>query len=84
MEPIERFFGRSYAAEPDVLVEQLSKDEAIRAADTVLLTIPNQLGVAFNAHVLEPFSPRLPRAWVGVDVRSTYLLLFNLGGELLC
>ena len=46
-------FGRSYAAEPDVLVEQLRRDEAIEAADTLLLTVPNQLGVAYNAHVLE-------------------------------
>jgi alkanesulfonate monooxygenase SsuD/methylene tetrahydromethanopterin reductase-like flavin-dependent oxidoreductase (luciferase family) len=46
-------FGRGYAAEPDVLVEQLKKDEAIAEADTILLTIPNQLGVEYNAHVLE-------------------------------
>ena len=46
-------FGRSYAAEPDVLVEQLRKDEAIAEADTLLLTIPNQLGVEYNVHVLE-------------------------------
>src|ERR1700757_4949340 len=46
-------FGRSYAAEPDVLIEQLKKDEAIAEADTLLLTVPNQLGVAYNAHVLE-------------------------------
>ena len=46
-------FGRSYAAEPDVLVEQLRKDEAITEADTLLLTIPNQLGVAYNVHVIE-------------------------------
>jgi alkanesulfonate monooxygenase SsuD/methylene tetrahydromethanopterin reductase-like flavin-dependent oxidoreductase (luciferase family) len=46
-------FGRSYAAEPDVLVDQLAKDEAIEAADTLLLTVPNQLGVDYNAHVLE-------------------------------
>jgi alkanesulfonate monooxygenase SsuD/methylene tetrahydromethanopterin reductase-like flavin-dependent oxidoreductase (luciferase family) len=46
-------FGRSYAAEPDVLVEQLKKDEAIAEADTLLLTVPNQLGVAYNAHVIE-------------------------------
>jgi alkanesulfonate monooxygenase SsuD/methylene tetrahydromethanopterin reductase-like flavin-dependent oxidoreductase (luciferase family) len=46
-------FGRSYAAEPDVLIEQLRKDEAIAEADTLLLTIPNQLGVAYNAHVME-------------------------------
>jgi len=46
-------FGRSYAAEPDRLVEQLRGDEAIAEADTLLLTVPNQLGVDYNAHVLE-------------------------------
>jgi alkanesulfonate monooxygenase SsuD/methylene tetrahydromethanopterin reductase-like flavin-dependent oxidoreductase (luciferase family) len=46
-------FGRSYAAEPYVLIEQLRKDTAIAEADTLLLTIPNQLGVAYNAHVME-------------------------------
>jgi alkanesulfonate monooxygenase SsuD/methylene tetrahydromethanopterin reductase-like flavin-dependent oxidoreductase (luciferase family) len=46
-------FGRGYAAEPDILVEQLAKDEAIAEADTLLLTVPNQLGVDYNAHVIE-------------------------------
>ena len=46
-------FGRSYAAEPDALIEQLKKDEAIAEADTLLLTVPNQLGVDYNAHVIE-------------------------------
>ncbi|MEU1299544.1 LLM class flavin-dependent oxidoreductase [Streptomyces shenzhenensis] len=46
-------FGRSYAAEPDVLVKQLAEDEAIAEADTLLLTVPNQLGVDYNTHVLE-------------------------------
>ena len=46
-------FGRSYAAEPDVLIEQLAKDEAIAAADTLLLTVPNQLGVDYCAHAIE-------------------------------
>ncbi len=46
-------FGRSYAAEPDVLIDQLREDEAIAAADTLLLTVPNQLGVDYNAHVIE-------------------------------
>jgi len=46
-------FGRSYAAEPDALIAQLRADEAIAAADTLLLTVPNQLGVDYNAHVLE-------------------------------
>ena len=46
-------FGRSYAAEPDVLVKELAADEAIAAADTLLLTVPNTLGVEYNAHVIE-------------------------------
>ena len=46
-------FGRSYAAEPDVLVKELADDEAIAEADTLLLTVPNQLGVEYNAHVIE-------------------------------
>jgi alkanesulfonate monooxygenase SsuD/methylene tetrahydromethanopterin reductase-like flavin-dependent oxidoreductase (luciferase family) len=52
-EKTRAIFGRSYAAEPDVLVEQLKKDEGIAAADTLLLTVPNQLGVDYNAHVIE-------------------------------
>ena len=46
-------FGRSYAAEPDVLVEDLRGDEAIAEADTLLLTVPNTLGIEYNAHVIE-------------------------------
>lgn len=46
-------FGRSYAAEPELLVKQLAGDEAIQTADTLLLTVPSQLGVDYNAHVLE-------------------------------
>jgi alkanesulfonate monooxygenase SsuD/methylene tetrahydromethanopterin reductase-like flavin-dependent oxidoreductase (luciferase family) len=46
-------FGRGYTAEPEVLVEQLAADEGIAEADTLLLTIPNQLGVGYCAHVIE-------------------------------
>lgn len=46
-------FGRGYADEPDRLIDQLRADEAIAAADTLLLTIPNMLGVDYNAQVLE-------------------------------
>jgi len=49
----QKIFGRNYAAEPDVLIEELAKDEAIAAADTLLLTVPNQLGVEYCAHVIE-------------------------------
>jgi alkanesulfonate monooxygenase SsuD/methylene tetrahydromethanopterin reductase-like flavin-dependent oxidoreductase (luciferase family) len=46
-------FGRSYVGEPDQLAQELAADQAIAAADTVLLTVPNQLGVDYNAHLLE-------------------------------
>ncbi|WP_461451597.1 LLM class flavin-dependent oxidoreductase [Mucilaginibacter sp.] len=45
-------FGKSYAAEPDQLIKELANDEAIQEADTLLLTIPNTLGVDYNIHVL--------------------------------
>jgi hypothetical protein len=31
----------------------VGKDEAIAEADTLLLTVPNQLGVDYNAHLIE-------------------------------
>jgi alkanesulfonate monooxygenase SsuD/methylene tetrahydromethanopterin reductase-like flavin-dependent oxidoreductase (luciferase family) len=46
-------FGRTYSGEPGELVRLLAEDSAIAAADTLLLTIPNQLGVDYNAHVIE-------------------------------
>ncbi len=53
IEPEKRaVFGKSYAAEPDQLIKELAQDEAIQEADTLLLTIPNTLGVDYNVHVL--------------------------------
>ncbi|WP_085367692.1 LLM class flavin-dependent oxidoreductase [Leifsonia sp. NCR5] len=46
-------FGRSFVGEPDVIAAELAADEAVQAADTVLVTVPNQLGVEFNARILE-------------------------------
>ena len=46
-------FGKTYAGEPDQLIEDLAQDEAIAAADTLMLTVPNQLGVEYNAHLIE-------------------------------
>jgi alkanesulfonate monooxygenase SsuD/methylene tetrahydromethanopterin reductase-like flavin-dependent oxidoreductase (luciferase family) len=46
-------FGRSYTGEPGELVKALAVDEAIAAADTLLMTVPNTLGVEYNAHVIE-------------------------------
>ncbi len=45
-------FGKTYAGEPERLVRELAEDEAVAAADTLLLTIPNQLGVDYNVHLL--------------------------------
>jgi alkanesulfonate monooxygenase SsuD/methylene tetrahydromethanopterin reductase-like flavin-dependent oxidoreductase (luciferase family) len=52
-EKTRAIFGRGYSAEPDALIELLKQDDAIAEADTLLLTVPNQLGVAYNAHVIE-------------------------------
>lgn len=52
-EKTRAIFGRSYAAEPDKLIAQLQQDEAIAEADTLMLTVPNQLGVDYNVHVIE-------------------------------
>jgi alkanesulfonate monooxygenase SsuD/methylene tetrahydromethanopterin reductase-like flavin-dependent oxidoreductase (luciferase family) len=58
-ESTRAIFGRSYAAEPDVLIEQLRNDEAIGEADTLLLTVPNQLGVAYCSHAMEAILTRV-------------------------
>ena len=59
---LQSTFGRTYAAEPDVLIEQLAQDEALHAADTVMLTIPSQLGVDFNLHILQAFAEHVAPA----------------------
>ena len=46
-------FGRSYAGAPDRIAEELAEDAAVQAADTILLTVPSQLGVDYNATMLE-------------------------------
>lgn len=48
----QAIFGRSYAGDPEQLIKELTNDEAIREADTILLTIPNTLGVEYNIHIL--------------------------------
>jgi alkanesulfonate monooxygenase SsuD/methylene tetrahydromethanopterin reductase-like flavin-dependent oxidoreductase (luciferase family) len=55
-------FGRSYTGEPDVIAEELSRDAAVREADTVLLTVPNQLGVEYNARMLETIARHIAPA----------------------
>jgi alkanesulfonate monooxygenase SsuD/methylene tetrahydromethanopterin reductase-like flavin-dependent oxidoreductase (luciferase family) len=46
-------FGKSYTGAPDVIAEALARDVAVQAADTLLLTVPNQLGVEYNTRLLE-------------------------------
>ena len=55
-------FGKTYAGAPDVLVEQLQQDAAVMSADTLMLTIPNQLGVDYNLHVLQAFAEHVAPA----------------------
>jgi alkanesulfonate monooxygenase SsuD/methylene tetrahydromethanopterin reductase-like flavin-dependent oxidoreductase (luciferase family) len=53
LEGVRARFGKTYAGEPDKLAEELAKDAAVREADTLLLTVPNMLGVDYNAALLE-------------------------------
>lgn len=46
-------FGRTYTGEPDRIAGELAEDAAVQAADTILLTVPSQLGVEYNAAMLE-------------------------------
>ncbi|MBM7502475.1 alkanesulfonate monooxygenase SsuD/methylene tetrahydromethanopterin reductase-like flavin-dependent oxidoreductase (luciferase family) [Brachybacterium muris] len=55
-------FGRTYVGEPDQLVEQLKEDAAVMSADTLMLTIPSQLGVDLNLHILEGFAQHVAPA----------------------
>jgi alkanesulfonate monooxygenase SsuD/methylene tetrahydromethanopterin reductase-like flavin-dependent oxidoreductase (luciferase family) len=53
LEGVRARFGKSYVGEPDRLAEELADDAAVKEADTVLLTVPNMLGVDYNARLLE-------------------------------
>ncbi len=53
LEDFKAVFGRSYTGEPDQIAAELAEDEAVRDADTLLITVPTQLGVAYNAHIIE-------------------------------
>ncbi len=56
-------FGRSYTGEPDVIAEELAKDPAVQMADTVLLTVPNQLGVEYCATMLDTIARHIAPAF---------------------
>ncbi|RBY94661.1 LLM class flavin-dependent oxidoreductase [Blastococcus sp. TBT05-19] len=72
LEGVRSRFGKSYAAEPDVLAEQLAKDAAVREADTLLITVPNMLGVDYNARLLQNVVEHVAPAigWVHPDRRG--------------
>ncbi len=61
-EKTRAIFGRGYAAGPDSLIEPLKQDDAIAEADTLLIAVRNQLGVACNAHVIEALLTRVAPA----------------------
>jgi alkanesulfonate monooxygenase SsuD/methylene tetrahydromethanopterin reductase-like flavin-dependent oxidoreductase (luciferase family) len=63
LEGVAARFGKSYTGEPDVIAEQLKQDAAVQAADTVLLTVPNQLGVDLNAQLLEHIAQYVAPSW---------------------
>jgi len=55
-------FGRSYTGEPDRIAEELAQDAAVQAADTILLTVPSQLGVDYNAAMLDTIAREIAPA----------------------
>ena len=71
LEGVRSRFGKSYAGEPDQIAEELAKDAAVREADTLLLTVPNMLGVDYNAQLLENVVRHVAPAigWVHPDQR---------------
>ncbi|MDQ8045475.1 MAG: LLM class flavin-dependent oxidoreductase [Solirubrobacteraceae bacterium] len=63
-------FGRNYIGSPEVIAEELSKDMAVRSADTLLLTVPNQLGVDYNARMLQTIADHIAPA-IGWEPATT-------------
>ena len=72
LEGVRARFGKSYVGEPDQLAEELAKDAAVREADTLLFTVPNMLGVEYNARLLETVARHVAPAigWVPPEQRG--------------
>jgi alkanesulfonate monooxygenase SsuD/methylene tetrahydromethanopterin reductase-like flavin-dependent oxidoreductase (luciferase family) len=72
LEGVRARFGKSYVGEPDHLAEELAKDAAVQEADTLLLTVPNLLGVDYNTHLLESITRYVAPAigWVHPEGRA--------------
>jgi hypothetical protein len=43
----------TYAAGPGKFVEQLRNDQAIQAADTLMISVPSELGVDYNVYLID-------------------------------
>jgi alkanesulfonate monooxygenase SsuD/methylene tetrahydromethanopterin reductase-like flavin-dependent oxidoreductase (luciferase family) len=73
LEGVRSRFGRTYVGEPDRIAVELAADAAVRAADTVLFTVPNQLGVAYNARILQTIADHVAPAigWSNPSKPST-------------
>ncbi|RBY75749.1 LLM class flavin-dependent oxidoreductase [Geodermatophilus sp. TF02-6] len=71
LEGVRARFGKSYVGEPEQLAEELVKDAAVREADTLLLTVPNMLGVDHNVHLLQTIAEHVAPAigWVPLGER---------------
>ncbi len=59
-------FGKNYVGDPSDIASELAADAAVQAADTLMLTVPNQLGVAYNVKMLENIARHIAPAigWV--------------------
>jgi alkanesulfonate monooxygenase SsuD/methylene tetrahydromethanopterin reductase-like flavin-dependent oxidoreductase (luciferase family) len=55
-------FGKSFVGEPDAIAAELAADAAVLEADSLLLTVPNQLGVDYNAHLLQTIADHIAPA----------------------
>jgi len=71
-------FGRAYTGEPERIAAELSEDAAVAAADTILLTVPNQLGVEYNARMLGVIAEQIAPA-IGWRPKATEVPLRPAG-----
>ncbi|MDV6271560.1 LLM class flavin-dependent oxidoreductase [Rhodococcus globerulus] len=63
-------FGKSYVGSPDVIAVELAEDEAVRAADTLLVTIPNLLGPAENLRLLGNIATHVAPALGSIEAQQ--------------
>lgn len=49
-------FGKTYVGEIDKIVAELREDDAVMNADTLMVTVPNQLGADFNHVTFKAFA----------------------------